>query len=59
MTEFEINAYMGTLIEEEFNKAFFDRKITLNIGNKKNPSWVRRGLSPYKMFLADFLKNKN
>lgn len=58
MTEFEINAYMGTLIEEEFNKAFFDRKITLNIGNKKNPSWVRRGLSPYKMFLADFFKKQ-
>lgn len=58
MSEFEINAYMGTLIEDEFNKAFFDRKITLNVGNKKNPSWVRRGISPYKMYLADFFKKQ-
>ncbi|WP_026492381.1 SIR2 family protein [Butyrivibrio sp. XPD2002] len=58
MSEFETNAYMGTLIEEEFNKAFFDRKIILNIGNRKNPSWVKRGISPYKMFLADFFKKQ-
>ena len=58
MSEFETNVYMGTLIEGEFNKAFFDRKIVLNVGNKKNPSWVRRGISPYKMFLADFFKKQ-
>lgn len=58
MSDFEINAYIGSLIEEEFNKAFFDRKITLNVGNKKNPSWVKRGISPYKMYLADFFKNQ-
>lgn len=58
MSDFDTNAYMGTLIEEEFNKAFFDRKITLNVGNKKNPSWVRRGISPYKMYLADFFKKQ-
>ena len=57
-SDFEINAYMGTVIENEFNKAFFDRKITLNIGNKKNPSWVKRGISPYKMFLADYFKKQ-
>lgn len=58
MTEFETNVYMGTLIEEEFNKAFFDRKITISVGNKKNPSWVKRGISPYKMFLSDFFKRQ-
>ncbi|MCH4191455.1 MAG: SIR2 family protein [Butyrivibrio sp.] len=58
MTEFETNAYMGSFIEERFNAAFFDRKIILNIGNKKNPSWVRRGISPYKMYLADFFKKQ-
>ncbi len=58
MNEFEINAYMGSLIEGEFNKAFFDRKITINVGNKKNPSWVKRGISPYKMYLADFFKKQ-
>jgi hypothetical protein len=57
MSEFDTNTYLGTLIEEEFNKAFFDRKITLNIG-KKNPSWVKRGISPYKMYLADFFKKQ-
>lgn len=58
MTEFETNVYMGSLIEEEFNKAFFDRKITIIVGNKKNPSWVKRGISPYKMYLADFFKKQ-
>ena len=58
MTEFETNVYMGSLIEEEFNRAFFDRKITMNVGNKKNPSWVKRGISPYKMYLADFFKKQ-
>lgn len=58
MSGFETNIYMGTLIENEFNKAFFDRKIVLNIGNKKNPSWVRRGISPYKMYLADLFKKQ-
>lgn len=58
MSEFETNVYMGTLIEDEFNKAFFDRRVVLNIGNKRNPSWVKRGISPYKMYLADFFKKQ-
>lgn len=58
MSEFETNVYMGSLIENEFNKAFFDRRITINVGNKKNPSWVKRGISPYKMYLADFFKKQ-
>lgn len=57
-SDFETNVFMGTLIEEQFNKAFFDRRIRLNIGNKKNPSWVRRGISPYKMYLADFFRKQ-
>lgn len=58
MSEFDTNVYMGTLIESEFNTAFFDRKIKLGIGNSKNPSWVKRGISPYKMFLADYFKKQ-
>lgn len=58
MSDFETNTYMGSLIEDEFNKAFFDRRITINVGNKKNPSWVRRNISPYKMFLADYFKKQ-
>lgn len=58
MSAFETNTYMGTLIEEKFNEAFFDRRITLNIGSKKNPSWVKRGISPYKMYLADMFKKQ-
>ncbi|WP_022763524.1 SIR2 family protein [Butyrivibrio sp. AD3002] len=58
MTCFDTNIYLGTLIEEEFNRAFFDRQIVLNIGNKKNPSWVKRGISPYKMYLADLFKKQ-
>lgn len=58
MTDFETNAFLGTIIENEFNKAFYDRKISLNIGNKKNPSWVKRGISPFKMYLADLFKKQ-
>ena len=57
-SEFKTNAYMGTIIEREFNKAFFDRKISLNIGNRKNPNWVKRRISPYKMFLSDYFKHQ-
>lgn len=58
LTDFETNTYLGTYIEAKFNQAFFDRKITLNIGNKKNPAWVKKGISPYKMFLSDFFKKQ-
>jgi len=58
LSDFEINAKMGTLIEDQFNAAFYDRKIKLNIGSNKNPSWVKRGISPYKMFLASFFKHQ-
>jgi hypothetical protein len=58
MSDFDMNVYMGTLIEEQFNAAFYDRKIKLGIGNSKNPSWVKRGISPYKMYLADFFKKQ-
>ena len=53
---FEINTKLATIIENEFNAAFFDRKIKLNIGNSKNPSWVRKGISPFKMYLATYFK---
>lgn len=58
MSDFETNVYMGTLIEKQFNEAFYDRKIKLGIGNNKNPSWVKRGISPYKMYLADLFKKQ-
>lgn len=40
MSDFEINAYMGSLIENEFNKAFYDRKITNNYINIYNPQKI-------------------
>ena len=58
MSDFETNVHMGTLIEQQFNEAFYDRKIKLGIGNNKNPSWVKRGISPYKMYLADLFKKQ-
>ncbi len=56
LTPFEINVRLATIIENEFNAAFFDRKIKLNAGNSKNPNWVRRGISPFKMFLSLYFK---
>ena len=56
VSDFEINTKLATIIEDEFNAAFFDRKIKLNIGNSKNPNWVRKGISPFKMYLASYFK---
>ena len=56
LTTFEVNTCLGTTIENEFNAAFYDRKIKLNIGHPKNPSWVKKGISPFKMFLADYFR---
>ena len=55
LSDFDINIALGTIIENEFNSAFYDRKIKLKIG-AKNPSWVKRGVSPYKMFLSQHFK---
>ena len=55
LTPFEANIKLASIIEDQFNEAFYDRKI--KIGRVKNPQWVKRGISPYKMFLAQFFKN--
>ena len=56
LSDFEINSKLASIIEDEFNAAFFDRKIKLTIGNSKNPEWVKRNISPYKMFLSSYFK---
>lgn len=55
-SEFEINALLGSCAEDEYNRAFFDREISLKVGNNKNPNWVKRGISPYRMYLAQRFK---
>lgn len=57
LSTFEINTKLASIIEDQFNTAFFDRKIKLD--KVKNPSWVKRGISPYKMFLSRYFKNMN
>lgn len=54
LTEFESNTKLATFIEDQFNSAFFDRKI--KIGRTKNPKWVGTGVSPYKMYLCHYFK---
>lgn len=56
-TPFEVNVKLASIIEDEFNEAFYDRKITF--GKSKNPNWVHRGISPFKMFLATYFKRIN
>lgn len=56
LSDFEINTKLATIIENDFNAAFFDRKIKLNIGKSRNPNWVRKGISPFKMYLASYFK---
>lgn len=55
--QFDINTNFATIIENEFNAAFYARKIKLNIGGK-DPRWVKQGISPYKMYLAHFFKKR-
>lgn len=55
LSQFDINVKLASIIEDQFNAAFFDRKI--KIDRTKNPSWVKRGVSPYKMFLSRYFKN--
>ncbi len=54
LTVFEQNAKLASIIEDQFNEAFFDRKIKLD--RVKNPNWVKHGISPYKMFLSRYFK---
>lgn len=54
LSPFEINTHLASVIEDEFNAAFYDRKIKLD--NVKNPAWVKRGISPFKMFLSRYFK---
>lgn len=55
LSDFEVNTKLAAVIENQFNEAFFDRRIKLD--RVKNPNWVQRGISPYKMFLSKFFKN--
>ena len=57
LSQFEINTHLASAIEDEFNAAFYDRKIKL--GSVKNPAWVKRGISPFKMFLSRYFKKLN
>lgn len=54
LSDFDVNAELGSYIESQFNDAFFRRKF--KIGTSKNPAWIKRGTSPYKMFLALLFK---
>ena len=56
LSPFEINTRLATIIENDFNAAFYARKIKIPIGNTKNPKWVSQGVSPYKMFLVSYFK---
>lgn len=58
LSSFETNIQLGAYAENEFNTAFFDKKIKLKVGNTKNPSWVKAGVSPYKMYLSNLFKRK-
>lgn len=55
LSEFEQYKELGSIIENDFNEAFYNRKI--HFGRTKNPSWAKRNISPYKMFIRNRLKN--
>jgi len=54
LSTFEINKALGTIAENEFNKAFYQRKLKLK---KSNPNWASTAVSPYKMYLSYKFKN--
>lgn len=49
LSTFEMNKALGTIAENEFNKAFYHRKIKIKTAN---PQWALTSISPYKMYLA-------
>lgn len=53
--QFDININFASIIEDQFNSAFYARQLKLKIGGK-DPHWVKQGISPYKMYLAHFFK---
>lgn len=55
-SDFEINTALGTVIEKEYNSAFYDRKIKLKVGNIRNPSWVSVEYLHIKCFLLTILR---
>lgn len=55
---FEINTNLASIIEDEFNDAFYSHKLKLRIGSK-DQKWVSRNISPYKMFLSHYFKKIN
>lgn len=59
LSDFERNIRLASIIENDFNAAFYARKVRVKIGNARNPQWVKQGISPYKMFLVSFFKNLN
>lgn len=59
LSDFEVNTRLASIIENDFNAAFYARKVTIKLGNSKHPQWVNQGVSPYKMFLVNYFKRLN
>lgn len=59
LSDFEINTRLASIIENDFNTAFYARKVNIKLGNPKHPKWVEQGVSPYKMFLVSYFKHLN
>lgn len=53
-SDFEIFQKLGTIAENEFNRAFFSKKIA----PFKSTKWLSQNISPYKMYIAMSLKKK-
>lgn len=49
LSSFEIYKELGSIAENEFNEAFYSRKVKINTTGKH---WIETGVSPYKMYLA-------
>ena len=56
LSSFEMYTKLGTIIENDFNDAFYDRRVKVHLGNSKNPKWLSQGVSPYKMYLVSLFK---
>lgn len=56
LSDFQRYSKLGSIIENEFNAAFYDRKINF-FRTKITPKWVQAGVSPYKMFLSQHFKH--
>lgn len=59
VSNFEMYSRLGGYAEDEFNRAYFDKRINFKAGSSQDPEWLKKGISPYKLFISQTFKKKH